>query len=106
VPVVIHFFVGSASVAERLCNLGCYFTFGGVITFARDYDQSLAVIPLERIMVETDAPFVAPVPYRGTRNEPAYVVEVIKKLGELQGVSFDDVARITRETAQTIFSLT
>ena len=102
---VVHFFVGSASVAERLLALGCYFTFGGVITFARDYDAAIAVIPLERIIAETDAPFVAPVPHRGKRNEPAYVVEVIKKLGELKGVSFDEIAMSTAQNARTVFRI-
>ena len=105
-PTVVHFFVGSASVAEKLLALGCYFTFGGVITFARDYDAVIAVIPLERIMAETDAPFVAPVPYRGKRNEPAYVGEVVKKLAELKGMSFEEAARSTAETAERVFKLT
>lgn len=106
VPVIIHFFVGSKAVAERLLVLDCYFTFGGVITFARDYDGAIAVIPMDRIMAETDAPFVAPVPHRGKRNEPAYVGEVVKKLAELKGISFEEVVRITAETAVHIFKLT
>ncbi len=105
VPVVIHFFVGSVSVAERLLALGCYFTFGGVITFARDYDAAIAVIPLERIMAETDAPFVAPTPYRGKRNEPAYVGETVKKLAELKGISFDEVAYSTVATTRAVFGI-
>lgn len=106
VSVVVHFFVGSKAVAERLLALGCYFTFGGVITFARDYDAAIAVIPLDRIMAETDAPFIAPVPYRGKRNEPAYVGEVIKKLAELKGVSFEEAAGITAGNAERVFKLT
>ncbi len=105
-PIIIHFFVGSRAVAERLLGLGCYFTFGGVITFARDYDEAIRAIPLERIMAETDAPFVAPVPYRGKRNEPAYVGETVKKLAELKGISFDEAARSTAETAMRVFKLT
>ncbi len=106
VPVIIHFFVGSVSVAERLLALGCYFTFGGVITFARDYDAAIKAIPMERIMAETDAPFVAPIPYRGKRNEPAYVAETVKKLAELKGISFEEGARRTAETARAVFKLT
>ncbi len=104
-PAVVHFFVGSKAIAERLLALGCYFTFGGVITFARDYDAAIAVIPLERIMAETDAPFVAPVPYRGKRNEPAYVGEVVKKLAELKGVSFEETAGIMAENVRKIFRI-
>lgn len=104
-PVTVHFFVGSPAVAERLLALGCYFTFGGVITFARDYDAAIARISLERIMAETDAPFVAPVPHRGRRNEPAYVGEVVRKLAELKGVPFDEAARRTAENARRIFAI-
>lgn len=105
VPVVIHFFVGSRVIAERLLALGCYFTFGGVITFARDYDAAIAVIPMDRIMAETDAPFVAPASHRHKRNEPAYVGEVVAKLAELKGMSFDEAARITGENARTVFRI-
>jgi TatD DNase family protein len=105
-PTVIHFFVGSKVIAERLFAFGCYFTFGGVITFARDYDGAIGVIPMGGIMAETDAPFVAPVPHRGKRNEPAYVGEVVKKLAELKDISFEDAARITAETAERVFKLT
>lgn len=105
-PTVIHFFVGSASVAERLLALHCYFTFGGVITFARNYDAAIAVIPLEKILTETDAPFVAPVPHRGKRNEPSYVGEVVKKLADLKGISFDEVALQIVANARAAFSLT
>ena len=104
-PTVVHFFVGSASIAERLRALGCYFTFGGVITFARDYDAAIGIIPLEKIMAETDAPFVAPVPYRGKRNEPAYVGGTVKKLAELKGVSFDEAAHSTAATARAVFGI-
>jgi TatD DNase family protein len=104
-PITVHFFVGSKAVAERLLALGCYFTFGGVITFARDYDEAIAVIPIDRIMAETDAPYVAPIPHRGKRNEPAYVGEVIKKLAELKGISFDEVARITTENTRAVWKI-
>ncbi|MDO8582559.1 MAG: TatD family hydrolase [bacterium] len=103
--IIVHFFVGSRAVAERLLALGCYFTFGGVITFARDYDEAITVIPMERIMAETDAPFVAPVPYRGKRNEPAYVGETVKKLAELKSISFEESARITAENARVVFRI-
>ncbi len=103
--VVVHFFVGSKEIAEKLITLGCHFTFGGVVTFARDYDVSIAAIPIERIMAETDAPFVAPVPYRGTRNEPGYVVEVVRKLAELKGVSFEAFQARTEETVRAVFGI-
>ena len=105
VPIVVHFFVGSPDMAARLVALGCHFTFGGVVTFSRDYDAAIAAIPPSRIMAETDAPFVAPVPYRGQRNEPAYVTETIGKLAELKGVEKEEMGRLTAETARGVFGI-
>lgn len=104
-PIVIHFFVGSPAVAEKLVALGCYFTFGGAITFARDYDDAIRQIPRDRIMAETDAPFVAPVPHRGKRNEPAFVAETVRRLAEIWRVSFDEAAAETAGTARRIFGI-
>ena len=100
---IIHFFSGSVEDAKKLLDLGFSFSFGGVITFVRDYDDVLKFIPLEKILLETDAPYVAPAPYRGKRNEPLYIEEVAKKLAEVKGVSIDDVARITTRNAVIVF---
>lgn len=105
VPVVVHFFVGSPAIARRLVAHGCYFTFGGAITFARDYDEAISIIPEDRIMTETDAPFVTPAPHRGKRNEPAYIGEVVRRLSELWGVGFDEAAAKTADTARRIFGI-
>ncbi len=105
VPRVAHFYVGGSEATAKLVEAGFYFTFGGVITFARDYDESIKLIPLDRILLETDAPYVAPEPYRGRRNEPAYVVETAKKLAELKDVSFEEVAEQTTANALTIFRI-
>jgi len=105
IPKIVHFYVGSRAITEKLLEAGFYFTFGGVITFARDYDESIAMIPLERILLETDAPYVAPEPYRGKKNEPAYVVETAKKLAELKGVDFETLADVTTKNAQTVFQI-
>jgi TatD DNase family protein len=102
---VIHFYVGSPSVTEKLLNTGCSFTFGGVITFARDYDEAIRMIPMDRILTETDAPYVSPEPYRGKRNEPAYVVEVARKLAELKGLAYTRVAETTARNAEEIFGV-
>ncbi len=104
-PYIVHFFVGSRAIAEQLLALGCYVTFGGVISFARDYDEVIRSIPLERILLETDAPFVTPAPYRGTRNEPTYIVEVAQKMAAIRGIDYDTVCAVTRQTAQTIFDI-
>lgn len=87
----VHFFAGSLEEAKKFTHLGFKISFTGVITFARNYDEVIKNIPLNMIMVETDAPFVAPIPYRGERNEPVYVIEVAKKIAEIRGESMEDV---------------
>ncbi len=102
---IVHFYVGSPAMTKQLIDAGFYFTFGGVITFSRDYDEQIKMIPFDRILTETDAPYVAPEPYRGTRNEPAYVVEVAKKLAELKTVSVEKMAQQVVENAKEVFKL-
>lgn len=102
---VVHFFSGSWEDARKLLDLGFYLGFGGVITFAREYDEVVKKAPLERILVETDAPYVAPVPYRGERNEPAYIVEAVRKIAELHGVSRERVTTQTTANARTLFGI-
>jgi len=102
---IIHFYEGSFSMTKKLVEAGYYFTFGGIITWKRDYDDILAYIPLERILLETDAPYVAPMPYRGARNEPAYVVETAKKLAELTGKTFEEICAITTENIARVFGI-
>jgi TatD DNase family protein len=86
-----HFFVGDLNIAKRFLALGFTMSFPGVITFARDYDEVIKNIPLSSILSETDSPFAAPVPYRGKRNEPSYVIEVVKKIAEIRGEDFEEV---------------
>lgn len=102
---VVHFFSGSWEDAKRLMDLGFFLGFGGVITFAREYDEVIGKAPLERILVETDAPYVAPAPYRGKRNEPAYIVEVVKKIAELKSIGADEVAAATTANAKRLFGI-
>ena len=110
-PGIVHFFRGTKEDARKLLDMGFYFTFGGVITFVRDYDEIVKCIPMDRILSETDAPYVTPAPYRGKsfggtqgkRNEPAYVIEVVKKLAELKGVSVEDVKDKIWENARRVF---
>ncbi len=111
-PGVVHFFSGTIDDAEKLLELGFSFTFGGVITFppkadksAGDYDGVIKFIPLDRILSETDAPYVTPVPYRGKRNEPAYVVEVVKKLAEIKSIPVEEMAEKISENAKRVFKI-
>lgn len=104
-PGIIHFFSGTKEDAEKLLDLGFSFSFGGVVTFARDYDEVVKYIPLDRIMLETDAPYVAPAPYRGKRNEPVYVIEVAKKISELKELSFEEITAKTTDNARQLFGI-
>ncbi len=104
-PGVIHFFTGTKRDTEELMDLGFAFTFGGVVTFTRDYDEVVKAIPLDRILSETDAPYVAPAPYRGKRNEPAYVVEIVKKLAELKDVAPEEMRDAIFTNAKRIFGI-
>jgi TatD DNase family protein len=111
-PGIVHFFSGTLEDAKKLLDMGFSFTFGGAVTFPPRkggkegaYDAIVRMLPMEGILSETDAPYVAPLPYRGKRNEPAYVVEVVKKLAELKGVSVEEMARVTFENARRIFGV-
>lgn len=104
-PGVVHFMSGSKDDAKQLLDLGFSFTFGGVITFTRDYDELVEMIPADRIVSETDAPYVAPVPYRGKRNEPAYVVETVKRLAELKRIDAEDMKNRIFENASRVFGI-
>lgn len=104
-PGTVHFFTGTAEEAKQLMDLGFSLQFGGVITFAKVYEDIVRMVPLERIITETDAPYVAPVPYRGRRNEPAYVVEVTKKIAEIKGLELDEVRNQIRINARNVFGI-
>ncbi|MDP3778810.1 MAG: TatD family hydrolase [bacterium] len=105
IPGIVHFFAGSVEDARHLLDLGFSFSFGGVLTFARDYDEVVRFIPMEHIVLETDAPYITPVPYRGKRNEPSYIVEVAKKIAELKQISFEEAAERTTANARKLFKV-
>jgi TatD DNase family protein len=101
----IHFFAGNLEEAKRFWNIGFTTSFTGVITFARDYDEVIKNAPIEMLMSETDAPYVAPVPYRGKRNEPSYVSEVVKKIAEIRGEDLDTVEKALISNAFRLFNI-
>ena len=102
---VFHCFSGSKDLAYRALDLGFALSFSGIVTFQRaDELRDIAKdIPLDRLLIETDCPFLAPVPYRGKRNEPAYVVEVARCIAELRGLPLEEIARVTTDNFQSLF---
>lgn len=104
-PGVIHFFSGTVDDAKALMDLGFYLGFGGVITFAESYRDIVESVPLDRIVLETDAPYVAPMPYRGKRNEPLYMEAAVAKIAEWKGTDIDIVSKITTKNARQLFNI-
>lgn len=105
--VVIHCFSETQEFAEEALKRGYMLSFTGIITYpkADEVRQVVANTPLDRIMIETDCPFLAPQKYRGNRNEPAYVVEVAKKIAEIKEIGLDEVARVTTKNAERFFRI-
>lgn len=102
---VMHCFTGTARDAQSYLDLGFMISFTGIITFTNQYDEVVRTVPLEKMMIETDAPFLAPVPHRGKRNRPEYVEYVARRIAEIKGVSSDEVAHATTENARRLFQL-
>ena len=104
--LVFHFFTGSFEDLELILQNPNYFIgFSGVITYGNKLDEVIRGVPLERILIETDAPYVAPVPYRGKRNEPFYVKEVAKKIAEIKNLPLKEVEKTTFENALRFFRI-
>lgn len=104
---VMHCFSGTWQIACKCLDLGFYLSIPGTVTFAKaQVQQDVArQIPLERLLVETDAPFLAPVPYRGKVNEPSFVLHTVEKIAELRGLTVEEVGAQTSLNAQTVFAL-
>ena len=101
---IFHCFSGTAADAERILRTGFYFGIGGVLTYKNSgLAEAIAGVPVERIVLETDAPYLAPVPFRGKQNESSYLVYIAGKLAEVKGLAMSEVARITSLNAQNIF---
>lgn len=105
VPFNVHFYAGTIREAEKFFELGGTISFTGVITFAKDYEEVVKWVPLELIHAETDSPYVSPVPYRGKRCEPHYVIEVYKKIAELKGLDIEQVRERLLENAAKQYRL-
>ena len=102
---VLHCFTGDAALARAGLDLGFYISFAGIITFpkAAALRETAKLVPLDRLLAETDSPFLAPVPHRGKRNEPAHVARVVAALAEIHGMDAGDVARATTANFHSLF---
>lgn len=107
-PGVIHCFTASGAFADAALELGFYISISGIVTFknARDLQETAARLPIERLLIETDAPFLAPVPHRGKTGEPAFVADTCRFLASLRGEDADELADRTRANFHTLFAKT
>jgi len=101
----VHFFAGDYEIARQFLDIGFTLSFTGVVTFTHDYDEVVRNTPLDMILSETDAPYITPVPYRGKRNEPAYVVEVVRALAGIKNEGEETVRAQLMENAKRVFAL-
>lgn len=106
-PLLIHSFTGSAEWAEQVLAMGAHFSFNGIVTFknASNVRDALRVVPLNRLLLETDAPYLAPSPHRGKRNRPAWVAHVARRVAEELDRPYEEVARQTTANAAGFFGL-
>ncbi len=104
-PALLHCYTSGPELAKRAVDLGLYFSMSGIITFknAVDVREIASWLPKDRLMIETDCPYLAPVPYRGRRNEPAYVSHVCDKLAEVRGWSVEETTQITTDAFFNLF---
>lgn len=104
---VLHSFTGDRALAERVLELGLYLGVNGIVTFPKSgaLREAVQAIPLDRLLIETDSPYLAPVPHRGKRNEPLYVRDVAAYLARLRGITFEELARATTANARELFQL-
>jgi TatD DNase family protein len=110
VKAVSHFFAGSVEDMKRFVELGVYISFAGPITYKPnkaicDYEAVIKETPLEMILADTDSPYVAPVTHRGTRNEPVYVKEIVKKIAEIKNIPEEEVAKQIVLNAKRLFDI-
>lgn len=101
----VHFFTGKLDMAQKFIELGFTISFVGLITYVRDFDKIIKNVPLSSLQAETDAPYVAPVPHRGERNEPSYVIEVYQKIAEIRSEDPEKVRLQLLENAKKVFHI-
>lgn len=106
-PGVIHCFTGDYDTAKKYLDLGFYISFSGIVTYKRSEElrEAAKKIPKDKILIETDSPYLAPVPHRGKPNEPSYVKHVAETISNVRGISFDEIAEITKANAEKLFRI-
>lgn len=102
---VAHCFTGSVLEAQAYLDLGFLVSFTGILTFTHDYDDVVRAVPLEKMLIETDAPFLTPVPHRGKKNSPVYVEYVAKRIAEIKDISSEEVVCATNENTKRLFRM-
>ena len=103
---VMHCFGGSVQEAQKAVEMGFHLGVGGVVTFKNaGLAEVVKAVPLERLLLETDAPYLSPVPHRGQRNEPAYIPLIAQRIADLRGITLDEVAEVTTDSARALFAL-
>lgn len=107
IPVIMHCFSGSWEFAKECIKQGFYIALGGVVTFknAKKMHEVAKNIPLDKLLLETDAPYLTPEPYRGKENQPAYVKFVAQRIAEIRGITFEEVAQVTTQNARKVFEI-
>jgi len=106
IKILMHCFTGTKAFAQKLMNLNVYFSASGIITFKNSIDlqETFKFIDKDRILIETDSPFLAPIPMRGKKNEPSYVKYTLEKLSQIKSINFNELEKITNNNFEKLFS--
>ena len=105
--ILIHCFTGSYDLAKKLLSIGSYISVSGIITFknSKELTTTISHIPIDKLLVETDSPYLAPAPYRGKLNEPSHIIHTIKKLAEIKKLESNDIVKATSKNFISLFNL-
>ena len=105
--VLMHCFTGSSDFAKKLLDINCFISVSGIITFKNsdELSNTISEIPIERLLVETDSPYLAPIPNRGKINEPSYIIHTIEKLSQIKKLSKEDIMKYTTNNFKQLFNL-
>ena len=106
-PGVIHCYTGDFETAVKYLDLGFYISFSGIVTFKRSDElrEAAKKVPADKILIETDSPYLAPVPHRGKPNEPSFVTHVAETVAEVRGISYEELADLTRANTENLFRI-